>query len=62
MEGKYCSAKVFARNTGLSEKFVRDQIHSGKVPGFYSGTAFKINADEYLRLLKQKSLEGIEGK
>ena len=60
MEEKYCSAKIFARKVGLSEKVVRNQIHLGVVPGFFCGTTFKINADEYLKVLRQKSLEGIE--
>lgn len=61
MENKYSSAKPFSKCFGLSEKFVRNEIHEGKVPGIYSGNRFLINVDEYLRILKQRSLEGIEG-
>lgn len=45
------TVRTAARIGGFSEKFIRDMLTRGKVPGVKVGGAWRINRDCYLQLL-----------
>lgn len=55
------SAREFARRGVKSEAAIRREIAAGKVPGFYSGNRFVINAALYLELIEAECRRNAKG-
>lgn len=55
---RYVSVRDFMKLCpGISEKYIRDRIKEGTVPGFTRGKRFKINCSAFIELLDKESRE-----
>ena len=50
----YMSIRQTAKQTGLSESFLRTAVKNKQVPGFYSGKKFLVNVPRLLAVLEER--------
>ncbi len=53
----YITIRTAAKQGILPEHRLRQMVHTGECPGFYSGNRFLINVEQLKELLDQKSRE-----
>ena len=54
IERQFYGARELSRLTGISENYIRRGIKDGTVPGFYSGSWFRVDAKAYLEQISQQ--------
>ena len=59
LERQFYGARSLSKLTGISENFIRRGIEAGTVPGFYSGSWFRIDAKAFLEQLSRQNVGGI---
>ncbi len=58
IERQFYGARTLSRLTGISEGYIRRGIKAGTVPGYYSGSWFRVDAKAYLSQLSKQSKGG----
>ncbi len=57
----YLSVNRMASMHGIPRDYLRKRVKQGLVPGFYSGSAFRIDETAFLEMLAQECREAVRG-
>ena len=58
MISRFMSIRQVAKETGLSEFFLRSLVRTGKVPVIKSGNKYMINMDKFNELMEEMQTQG----